>query len=331
MAVREQIEDFWYDRVQPKLPDMRGLHKKPAARYGIGVIVLAVLFYYLIGALIIQEIDDDPAFAISQRSISNGQSMTVAMTVALLDREVNQNGWTANDPFTSPAVLLDNMPNYQKGMVQALGRFAFELADQVGRRRGSSQIDPDLQSAAGLLQYPGDVWHWDPTVSLSPTATSEAQYNKARRALLNYNERVARGDAVFESRADNLLATLDRMALDLGSSSAVIENQIENPSGWFIDTEGDDVFYTTKGQIYAYYMLVKALRHDFSNVIQERELSQVWALLEESLQDGASLQPLVIINGDPDSQILPSHLAAQGFYLLRARTQMRSITNILLK
>ncbi len=331
MAVREQIEDFWYDRVQPKLPDMRGLHKKRATRYTLGVLLLALLFYYLIGGLIIHEIDDDPSFEISQRSISSGQSMAVAMTIALLDREVNQHGWTANDPFTSPAVTLDNMPNYQQGMVQALGRFAFELADQVGRRRGSSQIDPDLQSAAGLLQYPGDVWHWDPTVSLSPTATSEAQYNKARRALISYNDRVARGEAVFESRADNLLATLDRMALDLGSSSAAIENQIENPTGWFIDTEGDDVFYTTKGQLYAYYMLVKALRHDFNNVIQERELAQVWALLEESLKDGASLQPLVIINGDADSQILPSHLAAQGFYLLRARTQMRSITNILLK
>ena len=126
MAVREQIEDFWYDRVQPKLPDMRGLHKKPAARYGIGVIVLAVLFYYLIGALIIQEIDDDPAFAISQRSISNGQSMTVAMTVALLDREVNQNGWTANDPFTSPAVLLDNMPNWEFGSLSKVFLYSYQ-------------------------------------------------------------------------------------------------------------------------------------------------------------------------------------------------------------
>jgi len=331
MAVREQIEDFWTDRVQPRLPDMRGLHKKPVARIGLGVLVLAVLIYYLLGAMIISTVDDDTGFSVSQRSISEGQSLAVAMSIALLDREVNQNGWTANDPFTSPAILLDNMPNYQQGIVGALGRFAFELADQVGRRRGSSQIDPDLQSAAGLLQYPGDVWHWDPTVSLSPTATSEAQYNKARRALISYNERVARGEAVFESRADNLLATLDRMALDVGSSSAVIENQIENPEGWLFDTKADDVFYATKGQLYAYHMLVKAMRVDFSNVIEERELSQIWALLEESLQDGASLQPLVIINGDADSQILPSHLAAQGFYLLRARAQMRSITNILLK
>ena len=41
--------------------------------------------------------------------------------------------------------------------------------------------------------------------------------------------------------------------------------------------------------------------------------------------------PTVIVNGDPEGQLLPSHLAAQGFYLLRARTQLKEIANILLK
>jgi hypothetical protein len=45
----------------------------------------------------------------------------------------------------------------------------------------------------------------------------------------------------------------------------------------------------------------------------------------------AGLQPGVVINAAPDAQFLPSHLAAQGFFLLRARTQLREITNILLK
>jgi hypothetical protein len=40
---------------------------------------------------------------------------------------------------------------------------------------------------------------------------------------------------------------------------------------------------------------------------------------------------MVVVNGAPDAQAVPSHLAAQGFYLLRARTKLREITNILLK
>jgi hypothetical protein len=47
--------------------------------------------------------------------------------------------------------------------------------------------------------------------------------------------------------------------------------------------------------------------------------------------EGATLRPLVIINGRPDGLFLPNHLAVEGFYLLRARTQLREITNILAK
>ena len=43
------------------------------------------------------------------------------------------------------------------------------------------------------------------------------------------------------------------------------------------------------------------------------------------------LSPVVVINGDTDGQVMPNHLVAQGFFLLRARTQLREITNILLK
>ena len=50
-----------------------------------------------------------------------------------------------------------------------------------------------------------------------------------------------------------------------------------------------------------------------------------------SFRAAAALDPWVVVNGAPDAQILPSHLAAQGFYLLRARTQLREVSNILLK
>jgi hypothetical protein len=51
----------------------------------------------------------------------------------------------------------------------------------------------------------------------------------------------------------------------------------------------------------------------------------------DTFREAATLQPWVVVNGDPASQFLPSHLAAQGFFLLRARTQLKEIINILLK
>ncbi|MBM3502280.1 MAG: DUF2333 family protein [Alphaproteobacteria bacterium] len=295
---------------------------------GTIALVATLALYYVAGMAIIHTIDDNLAF--EPAAANERGSRSVAIAAALIDREVNDHGWTANDPFFMPSALLDNMPNFQQGIVAALARFAFELTDQIGRTRGSSQADADLQEAAGLLQYAGTKWVFDFSTSLAPTATSEAQYRKARRALLNYNERLSRGEAVFERRADNLLATLDRIAADLGSSSAALQTRIDNGPAVF-DTEADDVFYHVKGQLYAYHLILRELEHDYHRVIRERDLTTAWRQLLESTSHAARLQPIVIMNGAPDSQWIPSHLAGQGFYLLRARTQLREITNILLK
>ena len=223
------------------------------------------------------------------------------------------------------------MPNYQQGIISALARFAFELTDQIGRTRGSSQTDPDLQEAAGQLQYAGNIWVFDLSTSIAPTTTSEARYNKAMRSLMRYNRRLADGTAVFERRADNLLATLDRISLDLGASSAAIEKHIAEKSGNLLDLDVDDLFYGIKGQTYAYYMVLRELATDFAKVIAERELANAWTQMLDSLRAAAELSPWVVVDGDHDGQMLPNHLAGQGFYLLRARTKLKEISNILLK
>lgn len=291
------------------------------------VLLVALLLYYPVGMVWIHNIDDDVKLAVD---VKPNESRSVAVAATLIARETNRNRWTANDPFFLLAAALDNMPNFQQGILYALSRFAIEMSDQIGRVRGSSQVDKDLDTAAGLLKYPGDVWFFNFSTSIMPTAASEQQYRKAGRALKVYNERLAQGEATFERRADNLQTTLERIAADLGSASAVIDSQIED-GAWFIDFDADDIFYQTKGRLYAYYELLAAFRQDFGQVIQERELGKAWDQMLESMRHAAVLDPFVIVNGDPEGQLLPSHLAAQGFYLLRARTQLKEIANILLK
>ncbi len=295
------------------------------------VVLVALLLYYPVGMIWVHEIDDDADFRAPAAETELGGSATVAIVAALIEREVDIHRWVANDPFFEPAWMLDNMPAYQQGAISALARFAFELTDQIARTRGSSQTDTDLQEAAGLLQYSGTKWIFDFSTSLIPTATSEAQYRKARRALLAYNRRLGEGNAVFERRVDNLLATVDRIALDLGASSAALDQRISEHSSDLIDYEADDLFYNVKGKAYAYYLVLRELSVDFEGVIAERELGAVWSQMLASMRATATLDPWVVVNAEPDGQILPSHLAAQGFYLLRARTQLREITNILLK
>jgi hypothetical protein len=294
------------------------------------LLLLGLLFvYYLGGMLWLHEIDDDPAFA-RESSAPEGASEAVAVAADLVEREIETHRWVANDPFFMPASLLDNMPEFQQGIVAAISRFTLELTDQIGRTRGSSQADPDLDRAAGLLRYPGTIWIFDFSTSWAPTASSEQQYRRAVAALRAYNERLGRGQAVFETRADNLLATLDRIAADIGSSSAAIDQQIK-AAGFWPDFTADNLFYATKGRLYAYYLLLRALEVDFANVIRERQLGSAWTQTMESFREAALLQPWVVVNGAPDGQLMPNHLTSQGFFLLRARTQLREISNILLK
>lgn len=301
-----------------------------AKRAALAILII-ILLYYPIGMFVVHKVDDDIDFAPSAADSVEGGSMAVAYAAGLIDREVNQNNWTANDPFFQPGVLLDNMPNFQQGMMSALARFGIELTDQLGRTRGSSEADPDLQHAAGLLQYPGNVWIWNPSVSLAPRASSESQYRDARSRLLAYNARLAKGEANYDIRADNLLATIERFAADIGSSSALIDRLLAEQAGSFFDSDADDVFYLTKGKLYGYYMVLQGLGTDFGPIIKERNLEKPWNEMMGSFRKAALLDPWVVTNGAPDAQFQPNHLAMQGFYLLRARTQLREISNILLK
>lgn len=305
----------------------QNLSSRFLGRLALGVGAFALL-YYPIGMMIVHHIDDNTAL---EAEVQSGQSRAVATAAALIHQQVDANPWVANDPWFYPGAALDNMPNFQQGVVYALSRFAIEMSDQIGRTRGSSQVDADLDKAAGLLKYAGDVWVVDFSVSLLPTTASDTQYRAAQRSLIAYNKRLGEGQATFETRADNLQATLERIGADLGSASAVIDQHIRESSGTFFDFHADDIYYRNKGRLYAYYMLLRAMRDDFKNVIVEKDVANAWDQMLDSLKIAAEAQPLVVINADPDSMWRPSHLTAQGFYLLRARTQIKEVANILLK
>ncbi len=78
-------------------------------------------------------------------------------------------------------------------------------------------------------------------------------------------------------------------------------------------------------------MLLKSLYQDYEGLIKERGLINAWNQMLASLKSVIDLDPFIVVNAAPDSQLLPNHLTAQGFYVLRARAQLQEISNILLK
>ena len=144
-------------------------------KWTTGIVLAILLLYYPLGALWVHEIDDDLMFTPAE--VAPGASRAVAMAAALIDREAGQHEWPANDPWFLPGAVLDNMPNYQIGIVTSVRRFAQEMTDQIGRARGSSQADPDLTAALSRLNYDPTVWFVDFRVSaVGVTTSSERQY-----------------------------------------------------------------------------------------------------------------------------------------------------------
>lgn len=317
-------------RFKDKLPSSENFQFGRWGLVALFLIIIAVL-YYPFGMLLADRINDDVTYAIPKDLQTPKGSRAVAMTIALIRRETDETTWVANKPFPLPSSSLDNMPNFQVGLIYALSRFSIEMTDVLGRTRGSSQVDPDLDKASGLLKFDGTIWMWEPSTSLLPTTSAENQYRIAMKGLMRYNKRLANDSAVFERRADNLIAFIDRVSSDLGSASAALDHRaMGSNAGWF-DTEADDIFYATKGRLYGYYMLLREIGIDFESVIAEKKAENVWTKMLDSLRTGAEMDPLIITNGANDGLFVPSHLAVQGFYLLRARTQLKEVANILQK
>lgn len=291
---------------------------------GTGIALLAVVNYGVLGPLKHSINTDMPIIAAENA----GGSAAVAAAVALIRQELDENGWTPNDPMITPSAVLDNMPNFQIGVIDAVGRFSFELLDQIARTRGSSSDDVDLDRATGFLQFPPDIWVWDPSRSLLPSVSSETQYRQGLEALERYNARLARGEAVFERRADTLAATLSRISADLGAQTAQLERAQD--SGWWIfSRQADDVFYHNKGMMHGYHVLLSGLGEDFERVIRERNLGPIWTQALDGFRQGAQLRPTVVLNGNLDRSIFANHLALQGFYIKRAILQLEEAVNVL--
>jgi hypothetical protein len=261
----------------------------------------------------------------------------VTATADLVDFNVNQNAWISSmllyklglfglDWDRTP--FFDNKAAFQRGVNQAVRRTSIELVDTLGRVRGTSQIDSNLQAARGNLQFDESTWYFGLS-PFGPKTPTPSFYRAAIKDLRAFNQRLEKCEAVFDVRADNLLQFIDRIANDIGATSAILRERSENyNSGWF-DTRADDRFWFAYGQLYGYYGILTAAHADFHDVIEQRGLTQLWAELEDQLRASLKIQPLIISNGPESGWIMPSHLATMGFYVLRVRSNLVEIRLVL--
>ena len=266
------------------------------------------LGYYLIGSMISENIDVKSEYKSATASAKNFETPTV-MTF-LLKRELDDKMWTPNVPFIFPAYVLDNMPNFQIGIVNAVK----DTASSLRRiKQSTPKQKENIKAAYKYLNYSPQIWIMSRKGNFNLAPSSNTQYRKAAAELQRFAQN---GD--FYPQTTDLKTILQKLNKSLQKITMRSEAyQRENSAAW-LDTGADDIFYYNRGYAFAMWQISKTLGADYKENILADNLYTEWTYLVNSLKKAAEFAPTVVLNGAPDSLWKPNHLMMQGYYLQRA-------------
>ncbi|MEE4300036.1 MAG: DUF2333 family protein [Pseudomonadales bacterium] len=250
-------------------------------------------------------------------------------------------GYMSNDVFP-PVWWLDNMPNWEFGVLVQIRDLARVMRNDLSRSQSQSREDPDLGQAEGKFFFDNSAWMFPQT---------EHEYRDGIRHMRSYLSRLSdptEPDAQFYERADNLrsyLAAVETRLGDLsqrlssaagqqqydlglagesaGSQSTPAPRDQEVRTPWL---EIDDVFHEARGQTWALLHILRAMEVDFRDVLEDKNalvsLRQIIRKLE------ATQQPMwspMVLNGNGfglvanHSLVMSSHIARANAALIDLR------------
>lgn len=271
------------------------------ALLAVAAFVLLLVVYYGIGGIATSRIDPDLGLRPEAASLPPGGSVAVGIAARLIDREVDEHGWTPNDSFLAPTLLLDEMPAFQDGLRRMVAATVAALGS-----------DADLGEAADAFATPSEQW-W------RPGGSPESRYQEGVAALRSFNGRLARGEAGLDRRPQRLADTLDAMAAVLDQAAVFTERRVRGRPG-AEDPDMAEQFNAVRGEGYAAALLIRALRDDHGQTIRARQLGAAWGETVDALDALVALDPWTVDASD---------LTAQGYYLLLARAKLRGIAQSL--
>jgi len=317
--------------------------------------VACVALLLLLWAIMMFWLDHEPALfdpaAISARhaqahahAVVTGYT-TTATLIETVDVLLNKRGGYLSNDILPPWVFLDNVPNWEFGVLTQVRDLTRALRNDFSRSQTQSTEQTDLAAADPLFNFDNARW-------LPPD--TEGHYRKANAALEAYLTKLSSPDhaaAQFYARADNLadwLAVVEkrlgslsqrlsasvgqtRLNTDLSGDSSARQStnspgEVEVKTPW---TEVDDVFYEARGTAWALVMFLRAMETDFDEVLRKKNAQvsfrQIIRELESSL---GPLQAPVVLNGSQFG-LFANHSLIMANYISRANAAIIDLRNLL--
>ena len=275
-----------------------------------------------------------------KQSMAPGSTSTrtlIRITHTLLDK---RGGYLSNDKMP-PGLFMDNLPNWEFGVVVQVRDFSKALRNDFSRSQTQSLEDPDLSQAEPLFSSPNDRW-------LLPS--SEGQYRKGISHLESYLARLsapADSNTRFYPRADNLadwLAIVEKrlgsLSQRLSASAGQVVLDTDPDSGAEVGADGlvtiktpwleiDDVFYEARGSTWAILHLLKAVEVDFDRVLRDKNaLISLRQIIRELEETQAPLGSPMVLNGKPFG-FFANHSLVMANYISRANAAIIDLRKLL--
>lgn len=280
----------------------------------LSIFVLLIVWYPL-SAILREDIDRTPDYNIDNLTVE--QSAGVEMMALLIDREVNQNLWVANLPAFFPSSYLDNMPNFQIGLMQSLAEIAKTLPKQI--KCLETRDEQSMKNIGELLEYPANVWIFANEDNLKIAPSSSRQYRKALKRLRNLSDDLRQKKCLFRGDEKSLSVLLAVIEKGFGESIANLDEYMEKESDSRMNTKVDDVFYFNVGKIYAYALVLKKFGIDYQKVLEIKNINQEWNILFDNLRKAFEIAPKSVVNAKLNDATKANHLVYLGYYIAKAR------------
>ncbi|MER2527858.1 MAG: DUF2333 family protein [Candidatus Competibacter denitrificans] len=281
-----------------------------------------------------------------QKKLKTGY-ITTATTIKIAETLLDKPGGYLSNDITPPGVYLDNIPEWEFGVLTEVRDLARSLRNEFSRSQTQSTEDKDLQIAEPQFNFDSESW-------ILPS--TESEYRKGIEALYRYLNRLGddqASDGNFFARADNLSIYLQVVEKRLGSYAQRLAASVgqvsfnrdlagdpnarqaqSRPEQSVVKTpwtQLDNVFFETRGYAWALLHTLKGIEHDFHDVLAGKNaivsLKQIMRELEGT-QD--FIWSPVILNG-MGFALVANHSLVMASYISRANAAIIDLRNLLLQ
>ena len=314
----------------------------PLTGYAAGVVLLV-----MIGVAWYWSRTPD-AFWVNEKTNGDGTVIGYATTDTLIrvaETLLEKPGGYLTNDMTPPSVFLDNIPNWEFGVLQQVRDLARIMRNDHSRSQSQSREDPDITAAEPRFFFDNDSWILPP---------SESEYRAAIKGFEKYRERLSGidgADARFFARADNLREWLAQVEKRLGSltrrlgdsvatdvintdlagdraavATTTLGDRVPVRTSWF---EIDDIFFEARGTAWALVHFFRAAEFDFADVLADKNAQVSVRQIIRELE--ASLTPIrspMVMNGGGFG-LFANHSLVMANYLARANAGVINLRELL--